>query len=103
MAQAIDSKAGSGDVVEDYDAISRVVQLFIQGEAKGDVAKLKEAAHPDARRRTRVSYSVARQGGPPGRRPPDASCRNTSAPRSPRPRRSRRPVHRQGALTSPCR
>ena len=35
--------------VDDYDAISKVVQLFIDGEANGDVAKLKEASHADAR------------------------------------------------------
>jgi hypothetical protein len=36
-------------LVEDYDAIRDVVQLCLDGEAKGDVAKLKEAFHPDAR------------------------------------------------------
>lgn len=36
-------------VVDDYDAIRDVVQLCLDGEAKGDVAKLREAFHEDAR------------------------------------------------------
>jgi hypothetical protein len=36
-------------VVDDYDAICRVVQLCTDGEAKGDIAKLWEAFHADAR------------------------------------------------------
>ncbi len=32
-----------------YDEIVRVVHLYIDGAAKGDVSKLKEAFHPDAR------------------------------------------------------
>ncbi len=35
--------------VRDYDAIARVVQLYIVGGSKGDVGKLKEAFHDDAR------------------------------------------------------
>jgi hypothetical protein len=35
--------------VDDYDAIRDVVQLCLDGEAKGDVAKLQEAFHQDAR------------------------------------------------------
>ena len=35
--------------VESYDAIRDVVQLCLDGEAKGDVAKLQEAFHQDAR------------------------------------------------------
>lgn len=35
--------------VHDYDAIARVVQLYIDGGSKGDVGKLKEAFHEDAR------------------------------------------------------
>ena len=49
MAQAIESNTGAADVVGDYDAICRVVQLCTEGEAKGDVAKLREAFHADAR------------------------------------------------------
>lgn len=37
------------DVVDENDAITQVVQLYIDGSAKGDVAKLKEAFHPDSR------------------------------------------------------
>src|SRR5215210_2070270 len=51
MAQA-NEKANTGvaaDVVSDYDAICRVLQLCTDGEAKGDVAKLREAFHADAR------------------------------------------------------
>jgi hypothetical protein len=34
--------------IDDYDAITKVVQLYIDG-AGGDVAKLRQAFHPDAR------------------------------------------------------
>ncbi len=34
---------------DDYDEIARVVQLYIDGGAKGDVSKLKKAFHKDAR------------------------------------------------------
>ena len=49
MAQAIEGKTSTADVVTDYDAICRVAQLCTDGEAKGDVAKLREAFHADAR------------------------------------------------------
>jgi hypothetical protein len=49
MAQGIESKAGPGNVVDDYDAICRVVQLSQEGEATGNGAKLKEAWHANAR------------------------------------------------------
>ena len=49
MAQANEGNIGVADVVSDYDAICRVVQLCTDGEAKGDVAKLREAFHEDAR------------------------------------------------------
>ena len=48
MAQAREGHTGTQDVVSDYDAISRVLELCTEGEAKGDVAKLKEAFHADA-------------------------------------------------------
>ena len=48
MAQAREDHTGTQDVVSDYDAISRVLELCTEGEAKGDVAKLKEAFHADA-------------------------------------------------------
>jgi hypothetical protein len=35
--------------IDDYDAICAVVQLCLEGEATGDVAKLTEAFHQDAR------------------------------------------------------
>jgi hypothetical protein len=35
--------------VDDYDAIRGVVQLCLDGEARGDVDLLRQAFHPDAR------------------------------------------------------
>ena len=50
MAQANEGNIGvAAKVVDDYDAIHQVLQLCTEGEAKGDVAKLREAFHPDAR------------------------------------------------------
>src|SRR5919199_905152 len=49
MAEAKEGPAGTASVVDDYDAICRVLQLCTQGEAKGDVAKLQQAFHEDAR------------------------------------------------------
>src|SRR3954447_23422125 len=50
MAQANEGHIGvAADVVSDYDAIHQVLQLCTEGEAKGDVAKLREAFHADAR------------------------------------------------------
>jgi len=50
MAQANEGNIGvAANVVDDYDAIHRVLQLCTEGEAKGDVAKLQEAFHEDAR------------------------------------------------------
>jgi hypothetical protein len=50
MAQAKEGPTGAAaDVVGDYDAICRVLQLCTEGEAKGDIAKLEEAFHADAR------------------------------------------------------
>jgi hypothetical protein len=49
MTQVAGSQASPTDAVHEYDEVRRVVQLFLDGEAKGDVAKLREAAHPDAR------------------------------------------------------
>ena len=50
MAQAQEGHTGAAaDVVADYDAICRVLGLCTEGEAKGDVAKLQEAFHADAR------------------------------------------------------
>jgi hypothetical protein len=49
MDQAKEGHTQSASVVDDYDAICRVLQLCTEGEAKGDVAKLREAFHEDAR------------------------------------------------------
>ena len=49
MTEANEGNIGIAEVVSDYDAISRVVQLCTEGEAKGDVTKLQEAFHEDAR------------------------------------------------------
>jgi Putative lumazine-binding len=49
MAQAREGPTGAAGVVDDYDAICRVLLLCTEGEAKGDVAKLREAFHADAR------------------------------------------------------
>jgi hypothetical protein len=49
MAQAREDHTAAPQVVDDYDAIRRVLQLCTEGEAKGDVAKLREAFHADAR------------------------------------------------------
>ena len=35
--------------IEDYDAIAAVIQLYIDGSAKGDRSKLERAFHSDAR------------------------------------------------------
>jgi hypothetical protein len=35
--------------IDEHDDICRVVQLYIDGTANGDVSKLKEAFHDDAR------------------------------------------------------
>jgi hypothetical protein len=49
MAQANEGNISvAAAVVSDYDAICRVLQLCTEGEAKGDVAKLREAFHADA-------------------------------------------------------
>jgi hypothetical protein len=48
MAQANERNTAT-DVVGDYDAICRVAQLCTEGEAKGDVAKLQEVFHVEAR------------------------------------------------------
>ncbi len=37
------------EIIEDYDAIARVCQLYMDGGAKGDAGTLKEAFHAEAR------------------------------------------------------
>jgi hypothetical protein len=48
MMTTIDVQAGPGPLIDDYDAIRHVVQLCLDGEATGDVGKLREAFHRDA-------------------------------------------------------
>ena len=36
-------------LIDDYDAIAAVVQLYIDGSKVGDSSKLEQASHPDAR------------------------------------------------------
>lgn len=38
-----------GTLIDDYDAIKAVVQLYIDGSKVGDASKLEQAFHPDAR------------------------------------------------------
>jgi hypothetical protein len=35
--------------IDDHDAIASVLQLYVDGSARGDVAKLRDAFHEDAR------------------------------------------------------
>jgi hypothetical protein len=41
-------QAVQGSVIDDDDAVRAVVQMCLEGEAEGDVGKLKQALHPDA-------------------------------------------------------
>ena len=38
----------AGTPIDDYDAIAATVQLYIDGSAQGDAAKLTEGFHPNA-------------------------------------------------------
>jgi hypothetical protein len=49
MTQAVDRTVIGSKQAADHDEISKVVQLYIDGAAKADVAKLTEAFHEDAR------------------------------------------------------
>ena len=49
MTSVTDLDPRAKSVVEEYDAIHDVVQLCLDGEATGDVEKLREAFHADAR------------------------------------------------------
>jgi hypothetical protein len=49
MISGQDQDAGLGASIDDIDAITEVVQLYIAGTARGDRAKLVEAFHPAAR------------------------------------------------------
>ena len=48
MSSAIDLDDRAKTVVEDYDAIRDVVQMCLDGEATGNVEKLRTAFHEDA-------------------------------------------------------
>ena len=49
MSQVMESGTDVATVVDEYDAIRRTVQLCLDGEATGDLDKLRAAFHPDAR------------------------------------------------------
>lgn len=49
MSQLMETGTDRPTGVDEYDAIRRTVQLCLDGEATGDVGKLREAFHPDAR------------------------------------------------------
>jgi Putative lumazine-binding len=49
MSQVMEHGTDVAAVVDEYDAIRRTVQLCLDGEAEGDVDKLRAAFHPDAR------------------------------------------------------
>jgi hypothetical protein len=49
MSQVMEQGADVVTVVDEYDAIRGTVQLCLDGEATGDVDKLRAAFHPDAR------------------------------------------------------
>jgi hypothetical protein len=49
MSQAAVTDGSGTSMVGDYDAICQVVQLCLDGEATGDVEKLRQAFHEDAR------------------------------------------------------
>ena len=48
MATQQQPTVGVGTPIDDYDAIAATVQLYIDGSAHGDVAKLDEGFHPNA-------------------------------------------------------
>lgn len=49
MTEIVESTVSAETLVDDYDAICKVLQLCSDGEAKGDSGKLKEAFHTDSR------------------------------------------------------
>ncbi len=48
MATEQQEPVRAGTPIDDYDAIAATVQLYIDGSAQGDAAKLTEGFHPDA-------------------------------------------------------
>jgi hypothetical protein len=49
MATQQQPSVRAGTPIDDHDAIAATVQLYIDGSAHGDAAKLSEGFHPDAR------------------------------------------------------
>jgi hypothetical protein len=49
MSQPVDTDTRAKTMIGDDDAIRRVIQLCIDGESTGNVEKLREAFHEDAR------------------------------------------------------
>jgi hypothetical protein len=49
MTELTETQSGSLSLIDDYDRICQVVQLCLDGEARGDVGKLQEDFHQDAR------------------------------------------------------
>lgn len=49
MAQSAESQTVNPDLGQETDEISQVVQLYIEGAARGDITKLRKAFHADAR------------------------------------------------------
>ncbi len=48
MAQQVASPQRT-EQIDEHDAIARVLQLYMDGSARGEADKLKEAFHPDSR------------------------------------------------------
>ena len=48
MAQQVVTRQRT-DHIDEYDAVTKVLELYIDGSARGDASKLKEAFHPEAR------------------------------------------------------
>lgn len=48
MATEQQHRVRAGTPIDDYDAIAATVQLYIDGSARGDAAKLTEGFHPNA-------------------------------------------------------
>lgn len=49
MVLTLEQQTRTVPTIDDDDAVRAVVQLCLDGEATGDVAKLEQAFHPDAR------------------------------------------------------
>ena len=49
MSQILEADTPTTTGIDDHDAIRDTIQLCLDGEAHGDVDKLRQAFHPDAR------------------------------------------------------